>query len=214
MKKLLVLLLALIPLTTVAETRVGMTEEEVIEAYGEPKSTMSRGNRKVMIYADSVRIELIDGQTIASQPLPDYVSPAPPVTTTDTSDTQPVEDNSESNTNWNVQYQYDNDGEPQAEITFEEMEFTTGTWIALAVFSLASLVNFIAGLWLLINAFRESIAWGLSSFFIPFVVIIFAITHWETAKRPFLLMVGATIVAIIAVIGLNATVMSNMMPPA
>lgn len=44
----------------------------------------------------------------------------------------------------------------------------------------------IGGLWLLILAFQTSILWGLGSLIVPFVSLIFAITHWDEAKTPFL----------------------------
>ena len=43
----------------------------------------------------------------------------------------------------------------------------------------------IGGIGMLIVAFRESVLWGLGCFFIPLVSLIFLISHWEEAKRPF-----------------------------
>lgn len=46
-------------------------------------------------------------------------------------------------------------------------------------------------------AFRQSILWGLGSLFVPFVGLIFAIMHWADAKKPFLISLGGTVLAII-----------------
>jgi len=39
--------------------------------------------------------------------------------------------------------------------------------------------------------------WGLGSIFVPFVSLIFVITHWEVAKRPFLVSVAGSILLIV-----------------
>src|SRR4249919_2292877 len=44
----------------------------------------------------------------------------------------------------------------------------------------------VGGLWLLGVIFQESVLWGLVSLFIPIVGLVFALMHWEDAKRPFL----------------------------
>ena len=48
------------------------------------------------------------------------------------------------------------------------------------------IIGLIFGIQILILAFKESLVWGLGSLFIPFVMLIFVIKHWEKAKSPFL----------------------------
>jgi hypothetical protein len=60
---------------------------------------------------------------------------------------------------------------------------------------LAGAVGFIAGIWLLGLAFRESTVWGLAVLFIPFAGLVFIIRHWEDAKGPFFLQMGNGIIA-------------------
>jgi hypothetical protein len=67
-------------------------------------------------------------------------------------------------------------------------------WVLLI---LGGIVGFAGGLWLLIVAFQESIGWGLASLLIPFVALIFAITHWDKAGKPFLIGLAGNVVAII-----------------
>jgi hypothetical protein len=45
----------------------------------------------------------------------------------------------------------------------------------------------IGSLWFLSVAFRFGVLWGLLCLFVPFAALIFLITHWDDAKRPFLL---------------------------
>lgn len=48
------------------------------------------------------------------------------------------------------------------------------------------IVSVIFGLVILIKAFQASILWGLAYIFIPFAALIFIITHWDEAGKPFL----------------------------
>ena len=49
------------------------------------------------------------------------------------------------------------------------------------------LLSFIYGVILIIKAFQASILWGLGYIFVPFVGLIFVITNWDEAGKPFLL---------------------------
>jgi hypothetical protein len=42
-------------------------------------------------------------------------------------------------------------------------------------------------IWLLVEAFKESLLWGLGSLFVPLVSLIFVIMFWNRAGKPFLL---------------------------
>jgi hypothetical protein len=65
-------------------------------------------------------------------------------------------------------------------------------------------VALIAGIWLLIIAFQEHVGWGLACLFLPIVSLIFVITHWEEAKKPFLIQLAA-IVPIVIGLSLQGT---------
>jgi hypothetical protein len=49
---------------------------------------------------------------------------------------------------------------------------------------------FVGGIWLLVVAFQESLAWGLGCLHLPFVGLFFIILHWDRAARPFGVNVG------------------------
>ena len=67
------------------------------------------------------------------------------------------------------------------------------------VFLVCALVAVVASVWLLVVIFKEGGAlWGLGSVFVPFVSLIFVITNWEPTKKPFLISLGAMIVAVAA----------------
>ncbi len=69
--------------------------------------------------------------------------------------------------------------------------------IGIALIALGFVAAIVGGIWLLVLAFRESIWWGLGSIFVPFVSLIFVITHWQVAKRPFLISMGGAVLLII-----------------
>lgn len=45
----------------------------------------------------------------------------------------------------------------------------------------------VGGIWLIIEAFRKSLLWGLGCLFFPVISLIFVIMHWTTCWRPFVL---------------------------
>jgi len=63
--------------------------------------------------------------------------------------------------------------------------------------ALGAIISLVGGIMLLIGAFRASIWWGLGSIFVPFVSLIFVITHWATAKRPFLIQLAGVVLVFI-----------------
>ena len=66
----------------------------------------------------------------------------------------------------------------------EEAEQSLGTTrTILLVFGV--ILSVIGGIWFLIVAFQESVLWGLGCMFVPFVSLIFLITHWRDAAKPF-----------------------------
>ena len=44
----------------------------------------------------------------------------------------------------------------------------------------------VGGLMLLWAAFKESLLWGIGSIIVPFVALVFVVTHWSQAKVGFL----------------------------
>jgi hypothetical protein len=62
------------------------------------------------------------------------------------------------------------------------MEASMGGGVAM----LGIVLLVVGGLMLLWAAFSESIVWGLACLVIPFVSILFVVTHWQAAKRGFL----------------------------
>jgi hypothetical protein len=57
------------------------------------------------------------------------------------------------------------------------------------MFWIGALLCIVGGLWIVVNAFKESLWWGLGSLFIPLVGLIFAIMNFAENKIPLLLYV-------------------------
>jgi len=58
--------------------------------------------------------------------------------------------------------------------------------ISFALIIIGAIIALIFGIQILIIAFKESLLWGIGSLLIPFVGLIFVITHWDATKKPFL----------------------------
>jgi hypothetical protein len=67
----------------------------------------------------------------------------------------------------------------------------------IILFYLGLLISIVAGIWLLVVAFKTSVWWGLGSLLLPFVSLIFVILHWQVAKKPFLWgLLGAVLIVV------------------
>jgi hypothetical protein len=55
----------------------------------------------------------------------------------------------------------------------------------------------IGGIGMLIVAFRESVLWGIGCLLIPLVSLIFVISHWDEAKKPFLIQLAGVVLLIL-----------------
>ena len=69
----------------------------------------------------------------------------------------------------------------------------------------ASLSGGVAGIVLLVIAFKESVPWGLGCLFLPLVSLVFVALHWDQSKYAFLWNVGAGLLAVVGVILFVAT---------
>lgn len=70
--------------------------------------------------------------------------------------------------------------------------------VSSALFVLGLLLAVIGYLWLAWTALQESVLWGLGSFLIPLVSLVFAVLHWDEAKAPFLTWIAGDILIVIA----------------
>jgi len=59
------------------------------------------------------------------------------------------------------------------------------------------LVSLVGGIMVLIEAFKNSVVWGLASLFIPFVILVFVILNWDVSKKGFLISVVGMIIAVV-----------------
>ena len=69
--------------------------------------------------------------------------------------------------------------------------------ILLCIGGLTMLAGFI---WIVVNAFKTSVLWGLGSLFVPLVAQIFAIMNWATNKTPFLIWAGGLVLYVIGIV--------------
>jgi hypothetical protein len=51
------------------------------------------------------------------------------------------------------------------------------------------LVSLVGWIWIVVQAFKTHVGWGIASLLIPLVSLIFALTHLNVAKKPLLVSV-------------------------
>jgi hypothetical protein len=79
----------------------------------------------------------------------------------------------------------------------------------IILFYIGVLISIVAGIWLLVVAFKTSVWWGLGSLLIPFVALVFVIMHWQVAKKPFLWNLLGAVLIVVPVL-MNPELMSRM----
>lgn len=66
--------------------------------------------------------------------------------------------------------------------------------VGFSLLALGGIAALITGIMILVEAFKESILWGLGSLLVPFVILIFVATHWNETGKLFLYNIGASVV--------------------
>jgi Protein of unknown function (DUF3024) len=69
-------------------------------------------------------------------------------------------------------------------------------FILIAAYALIAIGSFM----ILIEAFRESVLWGLACLFLPFVTLFFLIVHWPAAKSGFFVQLLGVLVLVVSLI--------------
>jgi hypothetical protein len=69
--------------------------------------------------------------------------------------------------------------------------------VGLALIALGGIAALITAIMILVEAFKESVLWGLGSLFVPFVILIFVATHWSETGKLFLYNIGASAVLMV-----------------
>ncbi len=59
-------------------------------------------------------------------------------------------------------------------------------------------IALIGGIWLVIRAFKITIWWGLGSFLVYPILLIFVALHWSYAKKPFLIHLVGLVIMVVA----------------
>lgn len=60
-----------------------------------------------------------------------------------------------------------------------------------------AVVGVVASCWIIYLGFKESTLWGLVCLFVPLGKFLFAITHWDDTKKPFLIQIGMVVAALL-----------------
>tara|TARA_B100000609_G_scaffold187541_1_gene173064 strand:- start:508 stop:768 length:261 start_codon:yes stop_codon:yes gene_type:complete len=65
------------------------------------------------------------------------------------------------------------------------------------IFFIGIAISLVGGIWFLIEAFKESIWWGLGCLLISFVSLIFLCMHFQAVKKPFFIQLAGLALLII-----------------
>ena len=68
-------------------------------------------------------------------------------------------------------------------------------YLGYALIAIGVILGLVYTIQLIILAFRTSIWWGLGFLFVPLVNLIFVFMHWSQAKKPFLMILLAAVLA-------------------
>lgn len=69
--------------------------------------------------------------------------------------------------------------------------------MGLVLLILGLILAVIGHIGILIEAFKEGIAWGLGTLLVPIVALIFVVLHWQETKKPFLLSLAGNVIWIL-----------------
>ncbi len=73
-------------------------------------------------------------------------------------------------------------------------------YVIVGLLFLGLIVGMIGWVMMLVEAFKRNIWWGLGSFFIPLITLIFAFINWTEAWKGFMVWFAGSAVAMVAVI--------------
>jgi hypothetical protein len=77
---------------------------------------------------------------------------------------------------------------------------------------LGFVVNAIAGVVILIKAFKVSVGWGLAVMFLPFAALFFVIKNWDDTKTPFLVGIGGGVLMFLGIFATATTAPNDETP--
>lgn len=62
---------------------------------------------------------------------------------------------------------------------------------------IGAVMALVGTVWLILAAFEESLWWGLGCLFIPCVSLIFALSNWDRAAKPFLITLAGGLISML-----------------
>lgn len=84
--------------------------------------------------------------------------------------------------------------------------------MGMILLAVGGLIMFVGFIWMVINAFKTSLVWGICSLLIPLVAMVFAILNWSTNKTAFLIWLAGLVIYIVGMVMYMPTLQSTMPP--
>ena len=200
---------------------IGLEESQIIEIFGQPSSTMMARNRKIMIFENGARVELIEGKVVSTNHTSN-IQVKKPAQTQPATETKPLPEKEPSlestiDTELRLLDQLNatlegstDDAEHSGATSSQELielllSLDPGFLRFFALQALAYLIVFIAQIWLTVKAFRTNMRWGLAVLFVPLANIKYLMQHWDSSKNTFYLALLGLAVGIASFLVLNAS---------
>ena len=181
MKMTLLSLVALILMTVVGHAQqVGDSEQTVRKALGKPPLSRASGDRQTWIYSNGTKV-IFKGGVVVEAKISGAKAPAPAEETAVAEEAPQVTPPKPSVS----RVAFPAQSIPQPIPTKAAKDHRSGFGLVLAVVAYA--LMFVCGIIIVVEAFRNSVFWGIALLIIPFAQIVFVITHWADNKKPFLI---------------------------
>ena len=65
--------------------------------------------------------------------------------------------------------------------------------LGMILVGIGGITVLVGSIWFLVVTFQESLLWGLGCMFVPFVSLIFLVSHWDKAGKPFLIQLAGIV---------------------
>lgn len=179
-------MLCFVAATSALAQRVGDTTDKVQQALGTPSMQRETGDRQVWIYPEGVRIVFEAGKVVESNA--PGVAAAPDVQDNSVATEKAEPEEAPKFVPRKVPQARARPSKSVAVVETvtltKELKDTSGFGFFLVVAGV--IISAIAGIIILVEAFSQSVLWGIALLVFPITQLIFVGLHWQQTKKPFL----------------------------
>lgn len=182
MKTALLSLVALTLLVGVCHAqKVGDSEQFVITHLGNPPISRNSGDRQIWMYPNGTKVVLKGGVVVEVK----IGAPNPTAPSEEAALREEARKVTAPQTNV-YQAVAPAPASDRPNPTTKKADTGPHSPLGIGLALVGLVLMLVCGIMIIVEAFRASVLWGLGAIFVPFVKLIFVITHWSDTKTPFL----------------------------